>query len=53
MEYQAVMQKYYGSQSVLASLEEKLNKFDRKRVNNESVLKLRDLLGRTFLVRTR
>ena len=46
MEYQAVVQKFYGSQSVLASLEEKLNKFDRKRVNNESVLQLRDRLSR-------
>jgi len=45
MEYQAVVQKFYGSQSVLASLEEKLNKFDRKRVNNESVLQLRDRLS--------
>lgn len=45
-EYQTVTQQYYGSQAVLSALEEKLGTYERRRVNSETVLKLKDELSR-------
>lgn len=46
MEYQDVMQRYYGAEAVIGTLESKLGSFNRRRINSESVLALRDEMSR-------
>ncbi|MFI2743095.1 GumC family protein [Zhouia sp. PK063] len=45
-EYQTVTQRYYGSQAVLTTLEQKLSTYDRRRINSTNVLELRDKLSK-------